>query len=353
MNIQQEHKLHIQNYSIYFSQNLRLIYEWVCSKSYSKVFVLCDTNTERDCLSIVPELENFPKCVILPGEKHKNLDTCKHIWDFLIENQADRKSLIILLGGGVVSDMGAFCASTYKRGVHFINIPTTLLAQVDATVGGKTGIDYNFQKNMLGLFSAPQAIFLNPLFLKSLPKKEFQSGYAEMLKHGLLKSNEYWQKLLKKNANIESLILESVNFKKSIVEKDPFEEGFRKILNFGHTIGHAIESFLLEKNIDVTHGEAIAWGMIAEIWLSNKLLKFDNCKMNTIVKEISKRYPFQNKFERSCFSSIIDFMYSDKKNNHNKILAVLLEDIGKPKIDIALSRNDITDSLEFLISIYK
>lgn len=352
MNKNAEHSLKVQDYTIFFTKNNGTLKSWLTSKNYSKIFVLSDENTRRDCLPIWNDLKACSKITIPAGEKHKNLTTCELIWNFLLENKADRKSLLILLGGGVVTDMGAFCASTFKRGIDFINIPTSLLAQVDATVGGKTGIDFQFQKNMIGLFASPQAIFVNSLFLKTLPDKELKSGYAEMLKHGLLNHKNYWNQLLSYDSNdlasLEALIFESINFKKSVVEADPFEKGHRKILNFGHTIGHALESYFLQKNIEVTHGEAVAWGMIAEIWLSNKILNFDFKEMETISSEIAKRYPLKAYLQESSFAEIIGFMLSDKKNQQQKILAVLLSEIGKPKINIELDEILIKESFQFL-----
>ena len=264
--------------TIHFETRLAPLMEIIEKGKYSKVFVFTDSNTSEICLPVFREmLDDFSEFDLIetdPGEENKNIDFCIGIWKTLLDFEADRKCLMINLGGGVITDMGGFIASTYKRGIHFINIPTTLLAQVDASVGGKTGIDIDNVKNMVGTFTLPQAVFIETAFLKTLPECELLSGFAEMIKHGLIADKGYFEVL--RNSDYKNLdaqaIYRSVEIKNEIVTTDPHEQNLRKILNFGHTIGHAIEGYsLLNDGSPLLHGEAIAAGMICEGYLSHKL----------------------------------------------------------------------------------
>ena len=233
--------------------------------TYSKVAILVDENTKRDCLYKLPKIENPLIIEIKSGEEYKNISTCNFIWEQLTINNFDRNSLLINLGGGVIGDMGGFCAVTYKRGLEFIHIPTTLLAMVDASVGGKLGIDFKGFKNQIGLFHNPKAVLISTEFLDTLDESELKSGFAEVIKHALILDNPLWLKL--KNTTFtdldwEDIINHSVQIKNKIILEDPFEKGERKKLNFGHTFGHAIESYYLEKGTPISHGEAIFMGMI-------------------------------------------------------------------------------------------
>ena len=242
--------------------------------SYSAIAILVDEHTKMNCLDIfLKECLINPKLIIEihSGEEHKNLSTCEHIWQKLTTAQIDRNSLLINLGGGVIGDLGGFAASCYKRGIDFIQVPTTLLAMVDASVGGKLAIDLENFKNQIGLFKSPKGVYIFPKFLQTLNQRQIVSGYAEIVKHALIADKDYWQLLMEtsiEKINWEETIYHSITLKNNIVESDPFEENKRKILNFGHTLGHAIESYYLKKEKDILHGEAVALGMYLEAELS-------------------------------------------------------------------------------------
>ena len=287
----------------------------------SKVFILLDENTLKHCVTELitknEALHNAEIIEIDSGEENKTIDVCYQIWKTLAEFKADRKSLLINLGGGVITDMGGFIASTYKRGIDFINVPTTLLSQVDASVGGKNGVDFEGLKNVIGVFNEAKGIFVYPNFLKTLDKRQMLSGYAEALKHALIKDSNYW-KLLKAGmlsdaGNWSKLIVTSIHIKNDIVLNDPFEKNERKLLNYGHTIGHAIESYSL-KNDEVTllHGEAVAIGMICESYISCKQLGLPDAALNEIAETIMELYnPYLLK--ASEYHQLIELMKNDKK----------------------------------------
>ena len=243
------------------------LHSFLATNKYTQVFILVDENTLEHCLPLLPNFD-YQIIKIESGERNKNIETCQKIWQNLLNNNADRKALLINLGGGVISDMGGFCASTYKRGIDFINIPTTLLAMVDATIGGKTGIDFGFQKNMIGLFSLAKTVLIDATFLKTLNYRQIKSGKAEMLKHGLIANEQHFTQIISSAIPNLDLIKASIAIKQEIVSTDPFEKGIRKSLNFGHTLGHALEAYYLANNLDILHGEAIAQGMIWAIQLS-------------------------------------------------------------------------------------
>ena len=281
------------NYSIHFnSEGYQQLNSHINKNNYSKIFILVDENTHNYCLpQFLSELETTLEIEIIEiesGEMHKNIDTCVGVWNALSELEADRKSLMINLGGGVITDIGGFIASTFKRGIAYIHVPTSLLAMVDASIGGKTGVDLGNLKNQIGVINAGKMVLINTPFLKTLPKNQMRSGLAEMLKHGLITSQDYWDKLknvLSADLDIlDSLIYESVVIKRDVVEKDPNEENLRKTLNYGHTLGHAIEAYFLEKpnQKPLLHGEAIAIGMILANYLSYKLLGFSKDKCDVI-----------------------------------------------------------------------
>src|SRR5699024_190826 len=248
----------------------------------SQIIVLTDENTKRDCLPIfhlkLSEKIEYKHICIPAGEEYKNLSTCNKIWQALSEAGADRESLLINLGGGVICDLGGFVAATYMRGIRWINIPTTLLSMVDASVGGKTGVDFNGLKNLIGIVRNPDIVGVDSTFLKTLSLRELRSGLAEMLKHALLTDLKYWNELkqidFKTFTSITSYIYQSITIKKSIVSQDRYESGIRKQLNFGHTVGHAIETFFLHKNTPILHGEAVAAGIIIELYISMILIDF-------------------------------------------------------------------------------
>lgn len=322
----------------------------------SAIFIIVDSNTQDLCLPLfLPLVETNSVIEIIemePGEEHKNIETCSGIWNVLSELGADRKSLLINLGGGVVTDLGGFVASTFKRGIPYINVPTSLLSMVDASVGGKTGVDLGNLKNQIGVISQPEMVLIDPGFLSTLAPEEMRSGLAEILKHGLIANKSYWEKAidLKKLGleDLRDLIVESVEIKTHIVTKDPLEENLRKTLNFGHTFGHAIESYFLthpEKN-KVLHGEAVAAGMIIALYLSTKITSFPPKDLESITQTILEFFPVIEIREED-FSRIIELLKFDKKNSHGNINFVLLEEIGVPVIDCKVPEKMLFESLQF------
>ena len=274
------------------------------------------------------------------------------VWNALSELGADRKSLLINLGGGVVTDLGGFVASTYKRGIKYINVPTSLLAMVDASVGGKTGVDLGHLKNQVGVINTGSMVLIDTTYLETLPQNQMKSGLAEMLKHGLIKSKDYWNRLsdLSKLTldDLDQLIYESVLIKQEIVTKDPFEINERKHLNFGHTLGHAIESYYLanESKPELLHGEAIAIGMVLECYLSCQLLNFpmEDCNwVKTVMLDLFTKVEILS----TDYDTILELLKYDKKNEHGNINFVLLEAIGKPKIDCLVSNDFIFDAFRY------
>lgn len=340
-------------HSIYFESGLQPLKELLEKRNYSKIFVFADTNTSELCLpifqSFLEDLGEFDIIETDPGEENKNIDFCIGIWKTLLDFEADRKCVMINLGGGVITDMGGFIASTYKRGIDFINIPTTLLSQVDASVGGKTGIDIDHVKNMVGTFTLPQAVFIEQTFLETLPKRELLSGFAEMIKHGLIADADYYYRL--KSANYEDLaateIYRSVQIKNEVVTADPLEKGLRKILNFGHTIGHAVESYSLDHDKKpLTHGEAIAIGMICEAFLSAKYCDLTQDELKDICEYFLSIYP-KYKIKPKSVDKLLVLMQSDKKNEEGQIMFSLLEKIGKCAFNCRVTTEDILSSLTY------
>ncbi|MEN9609713.1 MAG: 3-dehydroquinate synthase [Bacteroidota bacterium] len=320
---------------------------------FSKTIILTDENTQNYCLPLLKTVLplDFQTIIIPSGEQHKNLDTCQIIWNSLFEAGADRKSLLINLGGGVIGDMGGFCASTFKRGMPFLQIPTTLLSQVDASIGGKLGIDFGNVKNSIGMFGNPKTVLIDPIFLKTLSTREIRSGFAELFKHALIhKATFAIQDLLnafeQKEANLASIIGDSLLVKKHFVEKDPFEKGIRKALNFGHTIGHAVESAALESHEPLLHGEAIAIGMVCEAFLSHQMAGLSNADLDLIVHTFSKIYP-KIDLENFDYQHLISLMQQDKKNDGNAINFTLLTKIGSASVNHIADEAQIIESLEF------
>lgn len=321
-------------------------------EKYSQIIVLCDENTYRDCYPLVRPLlpESHRVIGILAGENHKTLATCEKIWAALCDMKADRSACLLNLGGGVVGDMGGFVASTYKRGISFVQIPTSLLAQVDASVGGKTGVDFLNYKNQIGLFANPVSVLIYPGFLDTLPEREWRSGFAEILKHYLIADKSGWEKtraLSPDSLDAESEIQHSIAIKSAIVELDPHEKNIRKSLNFGHTVGHAIESYFIGFDEEqVLHGEAVAAGMICESFFSWKtgLLTEEECMQ--IVSYIIKymNIPIIPAF---AYKTIYHRMLQDKKNHSGNILSVLLSGIGNTVFDIPISVDLFLSSMEF------
>ena len=305
--------------------------------SYSKIAILIDENTKRDCLYKLPKIENSLIIEIPSGEENKNISTCNFIWEKLTENQFDRNSLLINLGGGVIGDIGGFCASTYKRGIDFIQIPTTLLAMVDASFGGKLGVEFKDLKNQIGVFNNPKSVLIDPEFLQTLHVNELKSGFAEVVKHALIADQHLWSTITSTpftNLDWQEIITISVDIKNNIVLSDPLENGERKKLNFGHTYGHAIESYYLEKGTPILHGEAVFMGMILEIDLSSISEVEKQEIKNFILSNFS--LPFTPKK-----SNILSNIVNDKKNKEGKINFSLLNKIGDGSIDHLFSIDEL------------
>lgn len=321
----------------------------------SSVFVLVDNNTRTHCLPLAQQqlLGNidFELLEIPSGEEHKTLSSCLKLWETLSQRGADRKSLLINLGGGVVTDLGGFVACAYRRGIRFINIPTTLLAMVDASVGGKTGVDLGVLKNQIGIIRNPQAVLIDPQFLSTLPADEFRSGTAEVIKHGCISTKSYtdrsFELSLDQSAVLLDMIWESIVLKDGIINQDPLEDGIRKALNFGHTLGHAIESYRLSSQLpNLLHGEAIAIGMILELYLSAVLLDFPKEETDQIAQRIVALFG-KEAFEAPAIEAIIELLIHDKKNSHGQVLFVLLEDYGKPRFNQTVNNDLIRDAFSY------
>ena len=319
---------------------------WIAAAKVDKVVVLTDHHTFEYCYDYWASRSFInPDAVIEipPGETHKTLTTAENIWQQMHQLQLSRNSLLICLGGGVVTDLGGFCASVYKRGMKCVHIPTSLLAQVDAAIGGKTGIDHEYLKNVIGTFHLPEAVFIDPNFLGTLPQRQVLNGMAEVIKHALIKDEEIWNYLesLEDISNPEALdiqlILRAAAIKCQVIDQDPTEKGIRKILNFGHTVGHAIESLLLESGYDILHGEAIAAGMEIEALLSLKVMGLDIRSYQRIFALLRKHYPILPISEEDI-PEIIKRMQNDKKNKGNQIAFALLSKIGEA--DFSFSTGD-------------
>ena len=323
---------------------------------FSKIFIIVDNNTHDHCLPhFMSKLETDLDCEIIEieaGEVNKNIDTCVGVWNALSELGADRKSLIINVGGGVVTDLGGFVACTFKRGLKYINVPTSLLAMVDASVGGKTGVDLGALKNQVGVISSGDMVLVDTSFLDTLPQNQLKSGLAEMLKHGLIYDPLYWNKFLDLSnlslIDLDDLIHASVQIKNMIVTADPYEHGLRKTLNFGHTLGHAVESYYLSETDkeQLLHGEAIAIGMIMETYISAELLGFPKVEME-IIKETFLKIFNKVSIDASDYDAIIELLKYDKKNEHGNINFVLLENIGVPKIDCLVENDLLIKAFEY------
>ena len=350
-------KIKTNHYDIFFSnQNSSLINKFISKNKYSKVFILVDSNTNKYCLNLFLEKHlNEIKAELITiknGEENKNTKYLHSAWTKISKLGGNRNSLLINLGGGLVSDLGGFVASTYNRGIDFINVPTTLLSIVDASIGGKVGINVEKVKNQVGVFNYPKLILIDTSFLQTLPNRELNSGYAEMIKHGLIFEKKYYRSLselryIDSKLSTE-LIYNSIIIKNKIVKKDPKEENLRKILNFGHTLGHAIESHFLDKKKSKTllHGEAIAIGMILESFISYKILKMPYKQCLDIKQTINNRFD-KIKIDKEDSKSITNLIKFDKKNKDGKVLFALLYEIGKSKIDVEVPKKTIIESLEF------
>jgi 3-dehydroquinate synthase len=346
------------SYKIEFGSLVDSSFQNLLQENYSKskILILVDENTHDHCLDYL--LTNFDELrdaeiMLLPaGEENKVMEVCFQVWEAMSEYKISRKDLIINLGGGVVTDMGGFIASIYKRGIDFIQIPTTLLAMVDASIGGKTGIDLGAYKNQLGVFSNPKAIYCDLSFLQTLDESEIKNGFAEMLKHALILDQKHWKDLkLGTHQNLtEKFVEQSIQLKNEIVLLDPLEQNIRKKLNFGHTFGHALEGYFLSQEEELKHGHAVAMGILCESYLSNKISGLSSQSLEEIVDFILSVYPLIE-LEEEFFDAIFDLMKQDKKNAQSKILCVLLNEIGESEIDIPLSYEQIIETLNWFKSL--
>ena len=318
--------------------------ELITLSKNKKIFILCDNNTEQcaDYLkSKMPFFSGAYTFQINSGENSKNLKTANKIWSFLSFNNANRNDLLLNIGGGLITDIGGFVASTYKRGIPYINISTSLLGMIDASIGGKTGINFNDIKNQIGVFSYPELVICDPYFLNSLPKEELISGFAEALKHGLVFNKKYWNycsssKL--EELDISKIITDSITIKSKIVKLDPQEKNERKLLNFGHTFGHAIETLLLKKKKPTLHGFAVAFGIVVESYISYELNLLKERDYIEIKHTIEQTFP-KLTFSNADILELLEFMKNDKKNNSNEINFTLIKEIG-----VGMVNNNIKES---------
>ncbi|MDR0895140.1 MAG: 3-dehydroquinate synthase [Prevotellaceae bacterium] len=326
-------------------------------QSFDKLFLLTDEATHRCCAPLLGEalLGQVEEVVIPAGDTHKTLDTLASVWQALSCRGATRRSMLINLGGGMVTDLGGFAASTFKRGIGYLNIPTTLLAMVDAAVGGKTGINFNGLKNEIGVFNPAAYVLLDTAFLRTLDRPNLLSGYAEMLKHGLISTVAHWAELL--NVEIADTVCvdydalrapvrRSVQVKEEIVAQDPLEQGLRKALNLGHTVGHAFESLAMAEHRAVLHGYAVAWGLVCELYLSNRLVGFPVGKMRQTVDFIRERYGTFT-FDCNDYETLYELMTHDKKNRAGVIHFTLLREVGEICLDQTADKELIFEMLDF------
>lgn len=322
---------------------------------HDRIFVLTDETTQQLCW---PKIKNFKALkdstpiIIKATDTHKNLDTLSQVWQALSNGGATRHSLMINLGGGMVTDLGGFAASTFKRGIDFINIPTTLLAMVDASVGGKTGINFGGLKNEIGVFSDSRFVIINTQFLDTLDHNNICSGYAEMLKHGLISDERTWAELVTFDldnpdlSQLQRMVSESIKVKERIVEADPHEHGIRKALNLGHTMGHAFESFAMRRGTPILHGYAVAYGLISELYMSARKTAFPTDRMHQTVRFIRENYGTLN-ITCDDYPTLIELMHHDKKNTSGIINFTLLGNVGDIRINQTANEEEIKEALDF------
>jgi len=346
------------NYNILIDEEWAIFKSFVESLKPSSVFVIADQNTKKHCLPVLEEMLQISfSCIqIAAGEQFKNLKTCAQIWDALIKNGCDRQSLIINLGGGVIGDMGGFVASSYMRGIAFIQVPTSLLAQVDASVGGKLGIDFLSYKNMIGLFNNPKMVWVNTGFLSTLPERELKSGFAELIKHALVSSRPLWESIYYFESEWNTLdwsplVYESILIKEKIVAGDPHEKGKRKVLNFGHTIGHAIESLFMNTESPLLHGEAIAIGMVCEAHLSYQKGLLDKSDLKQLTGFIHRTYGLKAELTKHQMA-LIELMRKDKKNYREEIMFSVIPTIGDCLFNQKFEIRNILKSFEYFENSY-
>ena len=346
----------MEEQSIIFSKDIvGTLTEVLSTSAYDRLFVLMDETTERYCLPVFRECKAVQEAQFITigaGDGNKNLDSLSHVWQQLSERHATRRSLMVNIGGGMVTDLGGFAASSFKRGIRFLNVPTTLLSMVDASVGGKTGINFNGLKNEIGVFRNAFEVIIDTRFLRTLDNANVCSGFAEMLKHALISAKDDWVELIRFDLShpdlqvLQDLVEKSVGVKKRIVREDPEEHGIRKALNFGHTAGHAIESLSFQQNRPVLHGYAVAWGLVCELYLSCKRLGFPHETMLQTAAFIKDHYGVFA-FDCKQYETLYELMTHDKKNTGGVINFTLLSGIGEIHIDQPASKEEIFDMLDF------
>ncbi len=345
------------DYFIYFNddayQNLNT---YIFNNKIDKIFILADENTHQHCFprfkTKISDTVLIQSIIIKSGEINKNINTCVEVWKKLTGLEADRKSLLINVGGGMITDLGGFVASTFKRGIKFINIPTTLLSMVDASVGSKTGVDLDNLKNLIGLFSNPEMVLIDVSYLNTLPERELKSGVAEVIKYGLTFNSNLLEAIYKDKwkdvIELNEIIYQSIKIKNKVVLEDFKETGLRKVLNFGHTVGHAIESYFLDHpELDrLLHGEAIAIGMVVEGFISNKHYNFPKTELEILKQYVLKTYG-KTTINTIHYPAILELMKHDKKNIKGTVRYILLKDLGKFVIDGVASNELVAEGLEY------
>ncbi len=316
-----------------------------------KKVIIVDENTHDCCLEYLltafPSLEDAEIMLLPTGEENKALEVCYQVWSAMLDYHINRNDLVINLGGGVVTDLGGFIASVYKRGIDFIHIPTSLMGMVDAAIGGKNGVDLNGLKNIIGTITQPKAIFVDAGFLETLPPEEIFNGYAEMLKHALILDSSYWNQLKSLNSEEELIqiqhVIRSIELKKQVVEADPTEKGLRKLLNFGHSLGHALESYFLSKK-PIAHGHAVALGMIGESYISYKRGVLSQEAYREIEQCVIRIFPMLE-IPEEAVETLIELMRNDKKNERNVLNFVLLKEIGKAQVNAEILPSEVGEAL--------
>ncbi len=346
----------LKNTTVFGKKNYKTLNNLLLKKQVSKIFILCDENTHPLCLPLLlQELSatlSYEIIEVESGESNKDIATCQHLWDTLSDLGGDRKSILINLGGGIITDMGGFVASTFLRGIAFINIPTSLLGMVDAAIGGKTGVNRKNIKNQIGVFSQALLTLVDTQYLKTLPQQQLRSGLAEMLKHGLISDKAYWKELSNLNQlrteDLERLIQQSMEIKARVTTADNREQGLRKILNYGHTLGHAIESYCMDNanKTPLLHGEAIAIGMILEAYLSHKICGLSSMELTEIKQVILHSFP-KVSFNPTEIQALLKLLIYDKKNEKGHINFVLLNKIGEAQIDCEVPEDLIFEAFAY------
>ncbi len=343
----------LQNSPIFLAPLAETFPIWLETQHYSQIFVLADENTRQHCLPYFLEQTGLSNKIILTeiksGEGEKTLSTCEKIWQSMLAAKLDRKALVVNLGGGVIGDMGGFCAATWKRGIDFVQIPTTLLSMTDAAIGGKTGIDFHGIKNTIGVFQQPKAVFVDRFFLKTLPDRELRSGFAEVIKHAMIGDSELGRRLSEgvtsshplTSPNWLDILQKSIAVKVCIVQEDPLEKGLRMLLNFGHSIGHALESWFLETSEPLTHGEAIYIGMICEAFLAK------NEHLQIKVRELGQNVFTHRNIDLTTFPAIWKLLQQDKKNSSGTVRMAVPDENPYSLNIIEPTQADVARSLEF------